>query len=143
MASALLKIIEDTDGRSLIICPKNLVEMWEDYIETYNLSAKIVSLARVDRELPELRRYRTVLIDESHNLRNRDGKRYKAIEDYIRANDSRCIMLSATPYNKTFIDLSSQLRLFLEDDQDIGIRPEAMIRTIGGNRICPKASMYG
>ena len=54
--------------------------MWEDYIETYNLSAKIVSLARVDRELPELRRYRTVLIDESHNLRNRDGKRYKAIE---------------------------------------------------------------
>ena len=132
MASALLKIIEDTDGRSLIICPKNLVDMWEDYVETYNLSAKIVSLSRVDTELPELRRYRAVLIDESHNLRNRDGKRYKAIEDYIRSNDSRCILLSATPYNKNFIDLSSQLRLFLEDDRDIGIRPEAMIRTIGG-----------
>ena len=132
MASALLKIIEDTDGRSLIICPKSLVDMWEDYVETYNLSAKIVSLSRVDTELPELRRYRTVLIDESHNLRNRDGKRYKAIADYIRSNDSRCILLSATPYNKTFIDLSSQLRLFLEDDRDIGIRPEAMIRAIGG-----------
>ena len=132
MASALLKIIEDTDGRSLIICPKNLVDMWEDYVETYNLSAKIVSLSRVDTALPELRRYRTVLLDESHNLRNRDGKRYKAIEDYIRSNDSRCILLSATPYNKTFIDLSSQLRLFLEDDRDIGIRPEAMIRAIGG-----------
>ena len=132
MASALLKIIEDTDGRSLIICPKGLVDMWEGYVETYNLSAKIVSLSRVDTELPELRRYRTVLIDESHNLRNRDGKRYKAIEDYIRSNDSRCILLSATPYNKTFIDLSSQLRLFLEEDRDIGIRPEAMIRTIGG-----------
>ena len=132
MASALLKISEDTDGRSLIICPKNLVAMWGDYVETYNLSAKIISLSRVDKELPELRRYRTVLIDESHNLRNRDGKRYKAIKDYIRSNDSRCILLSATPYNKTFIDLSSQLRLFLEDDQDIGIRPEAMIRAIGG-----------
>jgi len=132
MASALLKIIEDTDGRSLIICPKNLVDMWEDYVETYNLSAKIVSLSRVDTELPELRRYRTILIDESHNLRNREGKRYKVIEGYIRSNDSRCILLSATPYNKTFIDLSSQLRLFLEDDQDIGIRPEAMIREIGG-----------
>ena len=132
MASALIKIIEDTDGRSLIICPKNLVNMWEDYVETYNLSAKIVSLSKVDTELPELRRYRTVLIDESHNLRNREGKRYKAIEDYIRSNDSRCILLSATPYNKSFIDLSSQLRLFLEDDQDIGVRPEAMIREIGG-----------
>ena len=132
MASALIKIIEETDGRSLIICPKNLVDMWEDYVETYNLPAKIVSLSKVDKELPELRRYRTVLIDESHNLRNREGKRYKAIEDYIRSNDSRCILLSATPYNKSFIDLSSQLRLFLEDDQDIGIRPEAMIRWMGG-----------
>lgn len=132
MASALLKIAEEVDGRSLIICPKNLVEMWEDYVETYDLSAKIVSLSRVETELPELRRYRTVLIDESHNLRNREGKRYRIIEDYIRSNDSRCILLSATPYNKSFIDLSSQLRLFIEDDQDIGIRPEAMIRALGG-----------
>ncbi|MBB5661089.1 helicase-related protein [Brevundimonas halotolerans] len=132
MASALLKIVEEVDGRSLIICPKNLVEMWEDYVETYDLSAKIVSLSRVESELPELRRYRTVLIDESHNLRNREGKRYRVIEDYVRSNDSRCILLSATPYNKSFIDLSSQLRLFIEDDQDIGIRPEAMIRSIGG-----------
>jgi hypothetical protein len=132
MASALLKILEESDGRSLIICPKNLVEMWDDYVETYNLSAKIVSLSRVESELPDLRRYKTVLIDESHNLRNREGKRYKVIEDYIRSNDSQCILLSATPYNKSFIDLSSQLRLFIEDDQDIGVRPEAMIRAIGG-----------
>lgn len=132
MASALLKIVEEVDGRSLIICPKNLVPMWEDYVETYDLSAKIVSLSRVESELPELRRYRTVLIDESHNLRNREGRRYRIIEEYIRTNDSQCILLSATPYNKSFIDLSSQLRLFIEDDQDIGIRPEAMIRMIGG-----------
>ena len=132
MASALLKILEESDGRSLIICPKNLVEMWDDYVETYSLPAKIVSLSRVESELPDLRRYRTVLIDESHNLRNREGKRYKVIEDYIRSNDSQCILLSATPYNKSFIDLSSQLRLFIEDDQDIGVRPEAMIRAIGG-----------
>lgn len=132
MASALLKIVEEVDGRALIICPKNLLDMWHDYVETYELNAKVVSLSRVESELIELKRYRTVLIDESHNLRNREGKRYKAIADYIRTNDSRCILLSATPYNKTFIDLSSQLRLFIEDDQDIGIRPEAMIRTIGG-----------
>ena len=131
MAAALLKIVEDVDGRSLIICPKNLVDMWDDYVETYNLSAKIIPLSKVETDLSELRRYRTILIDESHNLRNREGKRYKVIEDYIKSNDSRCILLSATPYNKTFIDLSSQLRLFLEDDQDIGIRPEAMIRAIG------------
>ena len=132
VGSALLSINEDIGGRSLIICPKNLVPMWEDYVEEYELHARVVSLSVVDKELPKLRRYRTVLIDESHNLRNREGKRYKAIENYIGDNDSRCILLSATPYNKTRVDLSSQLRLFLGDDQDIGIRPEAQIRREGG-----------
>ena len=132
MASALLKINEDIHGRSLIICPRNLVEMWRDYVERYDLSAMIVPLSMVHKELPELRRYKTVLIDESHNLRNREGKKYKVIEAYIKTNDSRCILLSATPYNKTFVDLSSQLRLFLQDDGDIGIRPEALIRSLGG-----------
>ena len=78
-----------------------------------------------------MRRYRLVLIDESHNLRNREGKRYRAIQEYIRENDSKCILLSATPYNKTYLDLSSQLRLFVSDDEDIGIRPERLLRVIG------------
>ena len=132
MASALIKILEDSYGRSLIICPKNLVEMWKDYADTYELNARIVPLSQVESILPELKPFKTVLIDESHNLRNREGKRYKAVEDYVRSFDCRCILLSATPYNKSFIDLSSQLRLFVEDDQDIGIRPEALIREIGG-----------
>ena len=79
-----------------------------------------------------MRRYRLVIIDESHNLRNREGKRYGAIQDYIRANDSKCILLSATPYNKTYRDLSNQLRLFVDDEENIGIRPERLIRQMGG-----------
>ena len=132
VGSALLKISEDIGGRGLIICPKNLVSMWEDYVERYKLHAKVVSLSRVDKVLPNLMRYQTVLIDESHNLRNREGMRYRVIENYIGDNDSRCILLSATPYNKYLVDLSSQLRLFLGDDQDIGVRPEAKIRAVGG-----------
>ena len=132
MASALLKISEDAGGSSLIICPKNLVSMWKHYVKKYDLLAQVVSLSRVDKELPTMKRHRTVLIDESHNLRNREGKRYKVIADYIKVNDSRCVLLSATPYNKSLSDLSSQLRLFLEDDRDIGIRPEAQIRHDGG-----------
>jgi hypothetical protein len=133
MAAALAKVFETDHGtETLIICPKNLVSMWEDYVAKYRLVAKVVSLSRVETELMDLRRYRVVLIDESHNLRNREGKRYKAIHAYISANESQCILLSATPYNKAFVDLSSQLRLFVDDAQDIGIRPENMIRLIGG-----------
>ncbi len=132
MATALARIFEDDHGlETLIICPKNLVRMWEDYRMQYRLRAKVLSISQVTRELPDLRRYRLVLIDESHNLRNREGKRYRAIQEYVNANESKCILLSATPYNKTYLDLSSQLRLFVPEEKDLGIRPERYIREIG------------
>jgi hypothetical protein len=132
MASAVARIFEDDQGlETLIICPKNLVPMWEDYKDTYRLRARVLSISRVIRELPKLRRYRVVVIDESHNLRNREGKRYRAIHEYVRENESRCILLSATPYNKTYLDLSNQLRLFVPEDIDLGIRPERKLAELG------------
>ena len=132
MATAVARIFEDDhDLETLILCPKNLVPMWEDYRTQYRLRARVLSISRVTQELLDLRRYRLVLIDESHNLRNREGKRYRAIQEYLRKNESKVILLSATPYNKTYIDLSNQLRLFLPEDVDIGIRPESLLREIG------------
>jgi len=132
MATAVARIFEDDHGlETLIICPKNLVPMWEDYRTKYRLRGRVLSISRAIRELPRLRRYRLVLIDESHNLRNREGKRYRAIHEYIRENESRVILLTATPYNKTYIDLSNQLRLFVAEDADIGIRPENYLRELG------------
>ncbi|MBI2849384.1 MAG: NgoFVII family restriction endonuclease [Chloroflexi bacterium] len=132
MATALARIFEDDHGlETLVICPKNLVKMWEDYRDQYRLRARVLSISRVTRELPNMRRYRIVLIDESHNLRNREGKRYRAIQEYVVGNESKCILLSATPYNKTYLDLSSQLRIFVEEHKDIGIRPERQLRKDG------------
>lgn len=132
-ATALAKMFEDDFLlETLIICPKNLVKMWEDYRHKYQLRAKIISVTQAQTLLPNERRYRVVIIDESHNLRNREGKRYKAIQEYIQLNDSKVILLSATPYNKTFLDLSNQLRLFIPDEKDLGISPEHFIESIGG-----------
>ncbi len=133
VGTALVKILqEDCLLETLIVCPKNLVSMWQEYVDRYRLIAKVLSISRVQNELPELRRYRVVLIDESHNLRNRDGKRYRAIQEYVTANESRCILLSATPYNKTYLDLSAQLRLFVSEDQNLGFRPEQLLNELGG-----------
>ena len=147
MATALARIFEDDHGvETLIICPKNLVPMWEDYRQQYRLRAKVLSMTNVQRELPDLRRYRLVLIDESHNLRNREGKRYRSIAEYINTNDSRVILLSATPYNKTYLDLSNQLRLFIAESHDIGVRPERLLRELGETEFirrhqCPVRSL--
>lgn len=135
MATALARMIEDElSYETLIICPKNLVPMWEAYRKEYGLRGMVMSLTQVNhpsKGLKELKPYRLVLIDESHNLRNREGRRYKAIAQYIRQCDSRVILLTATPYNKTLTDLSSQLRLFIDERANLGIRPEHFMRKKG------------
>ncbi len=132
MATALTRIFEDDFGlETLILCPRNLVKMWEDYRARYGLRGRVLSLSLVARELPNLRRYRLVVIDESHNLRNREGRRYRALQEYLKENDCKCVLLSATPYNKTYLDLANQLRLFVPEDRDLGIRPEQLLRALG------------
>ena len=147
MATAVARILEDDHGlETLVICPKNLVSMWEDYVHEYRLRAKVLSVSRVINELPDLRRYRIVIVDESHNLRNREGRRFRAIQEYIAENESKVILLSATPYNKTYADLSSQLRLFVPEELDLGIRPERLLRELGETEFlrrhqCPVRSL--
>ena len=147
MATAVARIFEDDHNlETLIICPPNLIPMWEDYRQQYRLRAKVLSIGMVTRELPNLRRYRLIIIDESHNLRNREGKRYRAIDEYIKENESKCILLTATPYNKTYLDLSNQLRLFVTEDRNIGVRPERLLREIGETEFlrrhqCPVRSL--
>ena len=134
-ATALIKFFtDDLRYDTLILCPKNLVGMWEDYAERYNLprSVKVLSQSVAINQLKELKRYHLVVIDESHNLRNKEGKVYKAISEYIKRNNSKVILLSATPYNKSYTDLSGQLGLFIDDGEDLGISPEQYIRDFGG-----------
>lgn len=148
MASALCRIFQDEPHflETLIICPKNLVPMWDDYVHQYRLAAKVMSISTVIAQLPKMQRYRVVLIDESHNLRNREGRRYRAIQEYIEKNGSKCVLLSATPYNKTYLDLSSQLQLFVPADSDLGIRPERRLKELGETEFirrhqCPVRSL--
>ncbi len=130
MATALARMFQDPPRslETLILCPKNLVGMWEDHAHRYRLIAKVVSVTHAQNTLPDLRRYRVVIIDESHNLRNREGRRWAVVRDYVARNASKCILLSATPYNKAYLDLANQLRLFLEPEDVVGIRPEEYLR---------------
>jgi superfamily II DNA or RNA helicase len=111
------------DYSTLVLCPKNLVSMWSDHCEAYELEARVVPYSMVDRVLPELRRYNLVICDESHNLRNNGTIAYEAIQAYIRRNDAKVLLLTATPYNLDFADVASQLALYLSDDEDLGIVP--------------------
>lgn len=133
MATALVKTFEELeDLETLILCPKNLEAMWQGYRDRYGLRGTVLSTSRAIAELPNLRRYRIVIVDESHNLRNRETKLWKAIRDYVERNDSRCVLLSATPYNKAYADLAGQLGLFIDADADLGLRPEQLVKALDG-----------
>ena len=78
MATALARIFEDDyDLETLILCSRNLVPMWEDYRSQYRLRGRVLSVSTARTVLPDLRRHRLVLIDESHNFRNREGRTYR------------------------------------------------------------------
>ncbi len=133
-ACAIAKMYENTFGsNTLIICPANLQDMWAKYRKQYDLKADIMSMAK-PIDVDNARYYKLIIIDESHNLRNSQGMRYRNIRDLIQKQDCKVLLLTATPYNKQYKDLSSQLRLFIDDETDLGIRPEAYIRELGGER---------
>lgn len=132
MATAIARIFqEDSDTNTLVICPPKLVPLWERHLETYEINGKVLSAGRVVEALgaADAPHYRLVVIDESHNLRNREGRRFRVIKDYIERNDARVLLITATPYNKQFTDLSNQLRLFLDEDQDLHVRPERFFQS--------------
>ncbi len=133
MATALARVLSDELLlETLILCPLNLVSMWQDYCHEYRLpSAKVLSYSQVLSKLTELRRYRLVILDESHNLRTREAKIYRAIVAYIEKNECKCILLSATPYNKSYDDIASQLRLFIPSDRDLGVSPQRLMQELG------------
>lgn len=132
-ACAIAKIYETTYASStLIICPANLQDMWRKYAIKYDLKVDIISMAK-PIDVDNARYYRLIIVDESHNLRN-GGKRYTNIKALIEHQDSNVLLLTATPYNKDFSDLANQMKLFISEDQDLGIRPEEYIRELGGER---------
>ena len=132
LATAVAKVFQEDHGHNvLVICPPALEEIWKEHIHRYHLAAETLSLGRV-RDLENMRRFRLIIIDESHNLRNRESSRHRQVREYIEQNDSKVIMLTATPYNKAFADIAGQLLLFNNSDDDLGIVPEKLLQELGG-----------
>lgn len=108
----------------LVICSRNLVSMWKEHFDLYEIHGSVVTYSMAHGELTRLHPpHRFVIIDESHTLRNENRRDYQAVRDYIRTYDSKVLLLTATPYNIQFRDVANQLSLYIDDDDDLGIAP--------------------
>ena len=151
-ALAIIKYFELRGANVLVLCPKKLQQNWLLYSKRYSrkrnpfkddpLWYTVLAHTDLSRERGEVNGielaeldwsdYDLVVIDESHNFRNRstntldqDGKlvrksRYnKLLEDVIQSGGkTQVLMLSATPVNNRLTDLDNQICLITEDRDD-------------------------
>lgn len=141
-ALAIIKYYEMKNLKVLVLTPKKLYENWSTYKNDYidnpiaadklhydilfhsDLSRKRgKTIEGKDLERLNLENYELLVIDESHNFRNRDARkthetRYnKLINDIIKKGyKTKVLLLSATPVNNTLIDLKNQLSIITVDD---------------------------
>ena len=118
-----LMLREEYGYSTLVLCPKNLVKMWQEHLDAYDVPGRVVSYTQAHRYLPEMRAYQFVILDESHTMRSDKRRDYVHIKDYIENAGSKVLLLTATPYNIRFTDVANQLGLYIDDDDDLGLQP--------------------
>ena len=126
------KLLEDyayhMRQKALVICPASLRQMWTDELQDATIAATILSqeeLGQADFDPGSVGDADVILIDESHNFRNRTTQRYENVERVISSNGGRgrdgsrkkLIMVTATPINNNIFDLYNQITLITGGDR--------------------------
>lgn len=94
-----------------VIAPAVLRGMWENALKRAGIAAEFYSLEAFSRSQRSISRSDLVIIDEAHHLRNPRTKRFRNIA--LFSQNSRLLLLSATPIHNHRSDLVSLLSLFL------------------------------
>jgi len=126
------KLLEDyayhQRQKALVVCPASLRKMWTDELQAATIAATILSqeeLGQGDFDPTPYGDADVILIDESHNFRNRTTQRYENLERVISAHAGRgksgsrkkLILMTATPINNDILDLYNQITLFTGGDR--------------------------
>lgn len=145
-ALAVIKYFELRQDNVLVLTPAKLYDNWNSFKGAYkdsfleeNFNYKIMFHTDLSREKGESKsgydlsrfdwsKYDLVVIDESHNFRNRVEKeegltRYqKLMQNVIKENkNTKVLLLSATPVNNSLVDLRNQLSI-INADKDYALK---------------------
>ena len=140
-ALAVIKYYELRNDRVLVLAPKRLRDNWTmyrsndtrnilaadrfnyDVLNHTDLSRRRGMSGDINLETLNWSNYDLVVIDESHNFRNRptdtttESRYDRLINDIVKSGvRTKVLMLSATPVNNRLLDLRNQLDIITEDD---------------------------
>ena len=144
-ALAVMKYFSDRQDNILVLTPAKLYNNWDSYRDNDygdnplvddNIKYKILchtdlsrysgySRSGIDLERLDWSRFDLIVIDESHNFRNRTEKdegetRYQRLLETVvkKKNRTKVLLLSATPVNNSLNDLKNQISLITADRDD-------------------------
>jgi len=124
--TAIGVIRQYTGRRIIVIVPKSLVGQWENEIAREKILGITVVSMQNKNQIDEERkkdRYMPIslfVIDESHNLRSHNSKRFQQISEWLVDNsDANTLLLTATPVNNSIDDLTNQILLGTRGEQDL------------------------
>jgi len=115
-----------TGRRIIVIAPKSLAGQWANEIARERILGITVISMQNKNQIDEERkkdRYMPIslfVIDESHNLRSHNGKRFQQISEWLIDNsEADTLLLTATPVNNSIDDLTNQVLLGTRGEQDL------------------------
>lgn len=150
-ALAVMKYYSDRQDNILVLTPAKLYNNWDSYRDNDysdnpliedNIRYKVLchtdlsrydgtSRSGIDLARFDWSRFDLIVIDESHNFRNRvekeDGEtRYQRLLETVikKKNRTKVLLLSATPVNNSLIDLKNQISIITADRDDAFEREE-------------------
>ncbi len=109
---------------ALVICPAQLRDiLWDPILKEKGISALVISQEDLGRRgnisLQQLLKYETILVDESHNFRNKNANRYdKLMRLLTLGKPKKLLLLTATPVNNSIFDLYHQIQLITRGYDD-------------------------
>jgi superfamily II DNA or RNA helicase len=104
------------DGRTLVIAPpvlleKNNLGSWPNVFSDFRVPADFESIGKLESIIEKgTEKYKNVIIDEAHRFRTETNITYEKVATICRGK--RVILVTATPYNNSPLDILSQVKLF-------------------------------
>jgi len=125
--TVLKQYIDNPEGKKRveIICPKSLVQQWQKELTFEGVFLKPITLQNskeieLKSDLDSIASVSLFVVDESHNLRQTSGTRFRQLLEWVRANPkAHVLLLTATPINNQLSDITNQILLGTGGDAEV------------------------
>lgn len=109
--------------RVLLVAPRQVLDtVWIPKLKDALFKVEMVGMEEIGRRdfaerIHQYRRVDVVVIDESHGFRNAHTNRHLNMMKLVTVRDRQVVLMSATPYNNTLLDIYHQMLIMTGGDK--------------------------